>query len=154
MGISQKVTTKKQYVQGINEKYSKRDYFLSKQISKYNIKLTPKIFLPKKRAYYGIKNNVGVLWDELEYFLRNDEDFAIEKIEDDSITINALHNEAFHNVFIMAKIIGRIMPLNCELKINVKEYRAESYKDDLLTYYFSIRSDSGNYYKGLIYIKH
>jgi len=98
------------------------------------------------------KNNVDVLWDELEYFLRDDKDYRIEKIERDKITIKALGKEAFLNTFIMAKIFGRILPYDCKLILNTKNYRGKDIKEDLLIYDFLILAES-IFYKGIVFIK-
>jgi len=111
-------------------------------------KITIKSKHPKSLRY----NLVNALWEELEYFLIEDEDFKIEKIENNSITIKALRRESFHNIFVMAKIIGKIVPFNCNLKIKMKEFRAPQYANDMLIYNFTIKSDFGNFYKGSIYI--
>ncbi len=98
------------------------------------------------------KNNVDVLWDELEYFLRDDKDYRIEKIERDKITIKALRKEAFLNTFIMAKIFGKILPYNCKFILNTKDFRGRQIKEDLLIYDFLILTES-NFYKGIVFIK-
>lgn len=116
------------------------------------IEIKPTINIISKHTKSRDINLVNALWDELEYFLRDDEDFKIEKIENNSISIKALRKEAFHNIFVMAKIIGRIVPFNCNLKIKMNEYRASNPSDDMLIYYFTINSDFGNFYEGSIYI--
>lgn len=124
--------------------------------SQYNytnyIEVKPTINIISKHTKSREINLVNALWDELEYFLMDDEDFKIEKIENNSISIKALRKEAFHNIFVMAKIIGRIVPFNCNLKIKMKEFRAPNTSNDMLIYNFTIKSDFGNYYKGSIYI--
>jgi len=147
---SQKII-KKQYIQEISEKYPKRDYFSSKQLGKYNIKVFPKIPVAKKRIYRKTKNNVGILWEELEVFLQDDTDFAIKKIKDDEIIIRVLRKEAFHIVFIMAKIFGRILPFNAEVRLNLENYRGEDYKEDSFILDFVIKTID-NFYKGTICI--
>ncbi len=103
---------------------------------------------PKSLRY----NLVNALWEELEYFLMEDEDFKIEKIENNSITIKALRRESFHNFFVMAKIIGKIVPFNGSVKLKTKEFRAPDFVNDMLIYNFTIKTDFGNFYKGTIYI--
>lgn len=98
------------------------------------------------------KNTVDVLWDELEYFMKGDKDYKIEKIERDKITIKALRREAFLNTFIMAKIFGRILPYDCKFILNIKNYRGKDIKEDLLIYEFLILAES-NFYKGSVFIK-
>lgn len=98
-------------------------------------------------------NNIGVIWDELEYFLSEDEDFKITNRENRSLYIKVLNNQAFHNAFIMSKIIGRILPYNCKLELQVKEIKGEKAQDDVLVYYFRIETESENFYKGDIYIR-
>lgn len=98
------------------------------------------------------KNTVDVLWDELEYFMKGDKDYKIEKIERDKITIKALRKEAFLNTFIMAKIFGRILPYDCKFILNIKNYRGKDIKEDLLIYEFLILAES-NFYKGSVFIK-
>lgn len=98
------------------------------------------------------KNTVDVLWDELEYFMKGDKDYKIEKIERDKITIKALRKEAFLNTFIMAKIFGRILPYDCKFILNIKNYRGKDVKEDLLIYEFLILAES-NFYKGSVFIK-
>ena len=111
-------------------------------------KITIKSKHPKSLRY----NLVNALWEELEYFLIEDEDFKIEKIENNSITIKALRRESFHNFFVMAKIIGRIVPFNGNVKLKTKEFRAPDFVNDMLIYNFTIKTDFGNFYKGTIYI--
>jgi len=109
--------------------------------------------LSSKAGVFEEKNSVSILWDELESFLEIDEDFKIEKIENKSIIIKTLRKEAFNNVFVMAKIIGRIIPFNCKIKLRVREYRAPDPDNDLLIYNFNIKSDYNNFYEGTIFIK-
>ncbi len=98
------------------------------------------------------KNNVDVMWDELEYFMKDDKDYKIEKIEGDKIIIKALRKEAFLNAFIMAKIFGKILPYNCKFILNTKDFRGRQIKEDLLIYDFLILTES-NFYKGIVFIK-
>lgn len=148
--ISQKII-KKQYIHEICEKYPKRDYFSSKSLGNYKINVIPKIPFKRKKIYREIKNNVGILWEELDVFLQNDTDFAIEKIKNDEIIIRVLKKEAFHIVFIMAKIFGRILPFNAKIGLNLENYRGKNYKEDSFILDFTIRTID-NFYKGTIYI--
>jgi len=98
------------------------------------------------------KNNISIIWDELKLLLDNDEDFKIEKIERNNIIIKALRKEAFHNILIMGKIIGRILPSNCKIEIHIKNYRDRDPNKDQILYDFSIKSDEELFYNGVIYI--
>ncbi len=133
-------------------KYFKEKAFFS-QYNFHNYTLVvPKISVkaePQKSLRYNL---VNALWEELEYFLLDDEDFKIEKTENNSITIKALRRESFHNFFVMAKIIGKILPFNGTVKLKAKEFRAPDFVNDMLIYNFTIKTDFGNFYKGTIYI--
>ncbi len=64
-----------------------------------------------------------------------------------------MNKGAFNNVFVMAKILGRIIPFNCKLKLQIKEYRAPELENDLIFYFFNIISEYNNFYEGTICIK-
>ena len=136
--------------------YSDSEYNKNTQVTKYDspnytiVVQTANIkFMPPKALRYNL---VDALWEELEYYLTDDDDFKIEKIENNAITIKALRKESFHNFYVMAKIIGKIVPFNGTIKLKMKEFRALDFVNDMLIYNFTIKSDFGNFYKGIIYI--
>jgi len=99
-----------------------------------------------------MKNNIHILWEELELFLENDKDFQIIKIEDDCIEIKALHIRAFHINYIYGIILARIMPLNCILELESSYIQADDLKNDSFSFDLTINTKKNLFYKGLIKI--
>ncbi len=98
-----------------------------------------------------MKNLVSSLWEELEIFLDNDEDFQIVKIENESIEIKSLTKKAFHVRWIYCKILSAIMPLNCSLKIESFLEQSTEIKDDYFIFNLEIKTRKC-FYRGTIKI--
>lgn len=97
-------------------------------------------------------NNINSLWEELEdFFLKNDEDFQIIKIKDNSIIIKALNKYAFSVRYTYAKILAPIMPTNCKVKIKSSDFWADDTNNDFFKFNIKIKTKK-NYYKGNIKI--
>jgi hypothetical protein len=150
------------FFQRINDNLEKFDRNIEtlKQLT-IELQKTPKIKtkrktrkkrIPKENILMEARNNVSILWDELECFLQDDEDFTIERIENDKIIIRVLRKEAFNLVFIMAKIFGRILPFNARVRVDLKNYRGENYKQDSFILDFTIET-LDDFYKGMIYVQ-
>jgi hypothetical protein len=102
----------------------------------------------KKRT--NLKNNIDYLWDELKVILENDTDFKIEQVKENHTVIKNLKNEAFHNSYIMGKIIGKILPFDCTLELRINNKLAENPINDQVVYEFDIRTNNNLYYNGRI----
>ncbi|MHA1356719.1 MAG: hypothetical protein ACTSQI_19635 [Candidatus Helarchaeota archaeon] len=109
-----------------------------------------KMYTFSKRLSF--ENRVERLWEELNYFLKDDPDFKIEEISGNTMYIRCKRIEAFHDIPIMGRIFGRIMFTNCVLNINKKSQLAEEPKDDEKIYDFKIFLDKGLFYQGSIIV--
>jgi hypothetical protein len=117
-----------------------------------NNDLKPRIKRTEIPFRYQQKNNIEAIWDELELLLSEDEDFKIKSIEGNTCTIKVLRKEAFFNPFIMSKIIGRIIPSNCKIELNINHITTEKFDTDVKVFEFSIFSNKNNFYEGKINI--
>ena len=98
----------------------------------------------------NLKNDIDYLWDELKVILENDTDFKIEQVKENHMVIKSLKTEAFHNSYIMGKIIGKILPFDCTFKLKINNNLAENPINDQLVYDFDIRTNNNLYYNGRI----
>jgi len=98
-----------------------------------------------------MENKISILWEELSLFLENDEDFQIVKIKDNSIEIKTLNKYAFHINYIYCKVLVRIMPLNCTLKLISSYIQADKFEDDIMLFKLTINTKK-LFYQGTIKI--
>jgi len=98
-----------------------------------------------------MENIISILWEELGIFLKDDKDFQIVQIKDDSIVIKALNKKTFHIRWIYCKILSAIMPSNCTLEIDSFFEQSNNIKDDYFLFYLTIRTEKC-FYEGTIKI--
>lgn len=106
--------------------------------------------IPNTIDSHGQVNSINVIWDELECFLKDDDCFKIETIEESAILIKALKDTAFSNPLIMSRVLGRILPFNCELNLKITTSESNGLNGEFIKYDFFINSQKGNVYKGII----
>ncbi len=98
------------------------------------------------------ENKIELLWEELQLFLEDDEDFQILQINNDSMKIKALNPMAFRKEYVYCKILSNIIPINCKLDLNSYFDQADLPENDTMVFDLSINSERNLYYKGRIKI--
>ncbi len=98
------------------------------------------------------RNQVDILWDELQILLEDDKDFQISYIWEDSIFIKAINPMAFIKEYIYYNILSPLIPMDCKLELASSYFQADVPEKDRFTFNFSITTEENLYYKGNIYI--
>jgi hypothetical protein len=105
------------------------------------------------RSQYEKKNKIGHLWEELEMILEGDKDFEIQERSNSILKMKAKRTESFNNSFVMGKIFGSILPVNCRIDLTVNNIRKENPQEDEIRYNFKIRAKNELYYIGKLILR-